>query len=357
MRISKLLSGLSILSIAGFIGTGSILAQGQPGGLQLAASEDIRAKTLSGGHYSELWNYQIYLDNGMSLYIVFSVADFGRLKSAVSGIRVSMYGLDDDVYHINREYPVSDLLQDPENLEFNINPRQNNIWFKGKLPDEHEIYINTEKSGNRFKIHLKFHDIQAGYKMGDGLFDVDGEEVGIITHIPFAKVTGYAGINDHVPDVNGIGYMDHTWQFQSAARLFSSGYRFVYHRNVSEWDLIYFMVPAKRGQGPIGYRLYAEAGKVKLEGVAEVENISMPSDRNIKVPLMMDLFLESGAGLRVENQELTDVSSVFTELNWVARNLMRRIAGGKMVDYRGTGKMRVGESLPKKGYYNYSSIE
>ena len=64
------------------------------------SANDIWPKTMGSVNYNEYWNYQMYFDNGMSLYIIFSVSDFGRLKSAVSGIRVSMYGLDENTYHI-----------------------------------------------------------------------------------------------------------------------------------------------------------------------------------------------------------------------------------------------------------------
>jgi hypothetical protein len=332
-------------------------AQNLTGGLQQVGADDIWAKTLSGGHYNEMWNYQIYFDNGMSLYIVFSVTNFGRLKSAVSGIRVSMYGLDNETYHINREYPAGDLLQYRNAYKFDINPRQDNIWFKGKLPETHEIYINTAKFGNRFKIHLTFENIQPGYRMGDGLFRVDGEPVGIITHIPYATVKGYAGINDNVKDVNGVGYMDQTWQFQNAAKLFSTGYRFIHHKDDKNWDHIYFMTPSKSTSAPVGYRLTSKDGLVSLQGVRGLRVLEQSDDRSVRIPLRMELALADQPSVQLENAKVSDVSSVFTELNWVTRQLMRTIVGGEMVDYRGTGRMRPPGNDYKYGYFNYFVIE
>lgn len=335
----------------------SLSSQNPSGGLQRVVADDIWAKTLSGGQYSEMWNYQIYFDNGMSLYIVFSVTNFGRLKSAVSGIRVSMYGLDGETYHINREYPAEELHQDKTNYKFDINPRQDNIWFKGNLPEKHEIYINTAKFGFRFKIHLHFNEIQPGYRLGNGIFSVDGEPVGIITHIPFAKVTGYAGINDDVRDVRGVGYMDQTWQFQNATKLFKNGYRFIHHMDSANWDHVYFMLPANTSRNPIGYRLKSDNGEITIHGIQKFSAKSTPGHAGVKIPSTMELILYRNITVTLENTDLTDVSSVFTELNWITRRLMRTIVGGEIVDYRGKGRMISDTRNYKNGYFNYFTIE
>jgi len=357
MRNPKLFLIITIVIGFMFLGLQSLIAQNPTGGLQRVGPNDIWAKTLSGAHYNEMWNYQLYFDNGMSLYIVFSVTNFGRLKSPVSGIRVSMYGLDGEVYHINREYPAQDLHQDKVNYKFDINPRQDNIWFKGKLPEKHEIYINTAKFGSRFKIHIHFEEIQAGFRMGDGMFKVDGEQVGIITHIPFAKVSGYAGINDDVRDVSGVGYMDQTWQFQNATKLFSNGYRFIHHKDDKNWDHVYYMTPANKSQKPIGYRLKSENGQVTVHGVSSLQSTTMSNDRAVKIPTMMELAMNRSTPIQLENSNLTDVSSIFTELNWINRQLMRTIVGGEIVDYRGTGRLKSDAQSYKNGYFNYFTIE
>jgi hypothetical protein len=354
--MSQQIKRFSFLLVSLFILVTFLYSQNPSDGLQKVRPDDIWAKTLSGGQYNEMWNYQIYFDNGMSLYIVFSATNFGRLKSAVSGIRVSMYGLGDQVYHINREYPAADLLQDKVNYKFDINPRQDNIWFRGKLPETHEIYINTAKFGERFKIHLHFEEIQTGFRLGDGIFKVDGEQVGIVTHIPFAKVKGYAGINDDVRDVNGVGYMDHTWQFQNATKLFKSGYRFIHLDDRANWDHVYFMTPVNSNQKTVGYRLISENGVVSVHGVQSQHSVNM-SNNNVKLPQKMELTLNRSSSVQIENINLTDVSSVFTELNWITRQLMRTIVGGEIVDYRGNGRIKSDGEKFKNGFFNYFTIE
>jgi hypothetical protein len=156
----------------------SIPLNAQGRSVEAIAADDIFAKTLGSEQFNEYWNYQMYFDNGMSLYIQFSVSNFGRLKSSVSGIRVSMYGLDGQDYHINREYPIEDLRQDQADHEFNINPRQMNIWFKGTLPETHQVYINTQKHGHRFKIDLQLNDITQGVRLKDPEFKLDEHRLG-----------------------------------------------------------------------------------------------------------------------------------------------------------------------------------
>lgn len=313
--------------------------------------EDIWAKTLEGSSFSEFWNYQIYLDNGMSLYIIFSVSD---LRSSVSGIRVSMYNLDGQNYEINREYPLENLAQDEEEYKFDINPRQDNIWFKGKLPDSHEIYINTDKSGDRFKINLQFEDIQKGIKYGDGFYEVDGKRMGVITHIPFARVTGYAGIDDNVKEVKGTAYMDHTYQYGNPGKLLQSGYRFVQHDSEKDWELTYFLDPQSSGRpGLLGYHLSNDDGNVSANSVQLEEGVTDYNSRNNEFPDEFTVNLKDGRTITYLHQNEIDRRSVFADLNWIARNFARRLIGGEYYDHRGVGKIKIDEGPYMQGYFNY----
>lgn len=317
------------------------------------SANDIWAKTLDSANYNEYWNYQMYFDNGMSLYIVFSVSNFGRLKSAVSGIRVSLYGLDGDAYHINREYPIDELLQNPQGHEFNINPRQDNIWFKGTLPDHHEIYINTQKHGHRFKIHLSLTDIQQGFKSGTGEYMVDDHRIGIATHIPFARVSGTAGINDNVKEVRGTAYMDHTWQYQNSSKKLKNGYRFVQLQDTGNWENVYFMeTDARSGTRFIGYRLSSVDGAVTLQEVQSVSNSSSRDFQNNR----MSISLTGGQKAEISSHSVVDVTSIFNDLNWVTRQLMRTVLGGEIMDTRGTAVLFT-NGIRKQGFFNQFAVK
>lgn len=348
--------------VNGFVST-HVQAQPANGGgrtipeLRMTDADDIWARTLSGSQYSELWNYQIYLDNGMSLHITFSATNFGKLKSPVTGIRVSMYGLDGNVYHLNREYPIDDLVQDRISYKFNLNPRQHNIWFEGELPNTHEIYINTAKSGNRFQINLNFSEITRGYALGNGVMVLDGSDVGMVTHIPFARVTGYAGINDNVKNVTGVAFMDHTWQNQNAVKNFSGGYRFVHQRDKSNWDIVSFMEP-KDGKGKAtGYRLLSESGRVSIQHINKSIHEKRHSDRRINAPTLLAAHTSQGNILKLSISGTPDVSSVIGDQGWLARQVIRSIVGGEIKDYRGDATLTLPDGTVKKGHFTYFAVE
>lgn len=313
-------------------------------------ADEIFAKTLGSSQYNEYWNYQMYFDNGMSLFIQFSVSNFGRLKSSVSGIRVSMYGLDGQDYHINREYPIEDLRQDPAIHEFNINPRQMNIWFKGTLPESHQMYINTQKHGHRFKIDVSLNDIAQGIRLQDPEFMLDDHRLGMQTHIPFARVSGTVGINDNVKTVRGVAYMDHTWQYQNSSKKLTQGYRFVRLNSESNWESIYFIEGnTNRGSKPVGYRISrSNGGSVLMQTIIDLKQSAPDDIRNNRYLITFN----DGAKMSIEKHLVQDETSIFTDLNWVTRQLMRSILGGEIKDTRGTVQITTNGQSLRDGYFN-----
>ena len=328
-------------------------AQGRS--VETIAADDIFAKTLGSEQFNEYWNYQMYFDNGMSLYIQFSVSNFGRLKSSVSGIRVSMYGLDGQDYHINRAYPIEDLRQDQADHEFNINPRQMNIWFKGTLPETHQVYINTQKHGHRFKIDLQLNDITQGVRLKDPEFMLDEHRLGMQTHIPYARVSGTAGINDNVKTVTGVAYMDHTWQYQNSSKKLAQGYRFVRLNSATNWESIYFMEgKTSSGSKPVGYRVSRlDGGAVNLQMLTELRQ-STPGDIRTNRYL---LTFSDGTKMSIEKHLVQDETSIFTDLNWVTRQLMRTILGGEIKDTRGTVQVTTNGQNRRDGYFNRFKLD
>jgi len=265
-----------------------------------------------------------------------------------------MYNLDGQNYEINREYPLENLSQDEDGYKFDINPRQDNIWFKGKLPESHEIYINTDKSGDRFKINLHFEDIQPGIKYGNGLFEINGKNMGIITHIPFARVTGYAGIDDNVKDVTGTAYMDHTFQYGNPGKVLQSGYRFIQHTSLNEWELTYFLDPKNSNNTDVlGYHLSSDDGSVAAHKIQLEEGVVDYYTSNNEFPNEFRVVLDDERMITYLHQNEIGRRSVFADLNWIARKIARGFIGGEYYDHRGVGVMRIGEDQNLPGHYNY----
>jgi len=346
--------------IAGYMlllsfGVGATHLSAQTQSITLIDADEVFAKTLNSDQYNEYWNYQMYFDNGMSLYIQFSVSNFGRMKSSVSGIRVSMYGLDGQDYHINREYPIEDLRQDPAIHEFNINPRQMNIWFKGTLPETHQVYINTQKHGHRFKIDVNLNDIVQGIRLQNPEFMLDDHRLGMQTQIPYARVSGTVGINDNVKTVRGVAYMDHTWQYQNSSKKLAQGYRFVRLNSESNWESIYFMEgKTNNGSKSVGYRVSrTNGGSVQLQTISDIRQSDPNEIRNNRYLITFN----DGTKMSIEKHLVQDETSIFTDLNWVTRQLMRAILGGEIKDTRGSVQINTNGQNRRDGYFNRFKLD
>ncbi len=320
-------------------------------------ADDLWPKLMERDRFNEFWNFQLYFDNGMKAHIVFSAAKFGRLN--VTGARVSFYGLDDSkVYQLAREYPIENLELDKENFILNLNPRQNNVWFGGELPNDFRIYINTAKDGERFKVDLQFDEIHPGFKWDDGLFRVQNEHIGIMTHIPFARVSGTIGINENVQEVTGTGYMDNTFQNDTTVRLMHSGYRFVSHVDSENWHTLYFLRPKEQqGRQTIGYRLKSVDGEVSLNGINGIINQESGRAFRESIPSEMTLFLDNHSTLRIERVLDQERFSVLSDLSWVARRAARLYLGGDVIDIRGTAKLHNYENETTQGDYNFFIVD
>jgi hypothetical protein len=327
------------------------------GELHPVEDEMIWAQTMTGSHFNEFWNYQFYFDNGMKAHILFSVANFGSLKDPVSGVRFSILQPDGATYHVSREYPLDLLIQDRETYMFR--PRlERELYFAGKLPDKHKIVINTPKDGISYHIELNLSNIVRGYKWGDGLFDIENEQIGIMTHIPYAEVNGFISVDGNRENVAGTGYMDHTFQNQTTTRLMDSGYRFVNHIDKDNWDLLYFLLPSvSRGNGTVGYRLKSDNGNVSVEGIQSITDTHNSDAFDKSIPRIIELELENGASLRLFRDEDQERFSVLADLNWIARRAAKSFLGGEVIDFRGDATLQEPAHRPKKGHYNYFFVE
>ena len=321
--------------------------------MQHSSSDDIWAKTLEGSHYNEFWNYQFYLNDDLNVHITFSVANFGSLKSPVSGVQVSIDGMDNTIYQLSREYSINHLVQDKENYMFRLR-QERDVWFEGKLPNEQRVRIHTSKDGVHYDIDLKIFNILKGYKWGDGKFQIGSEEVGIITHIPYAEAGGYVEVNGNRKQVTGSVYMDHTYQHQTTTRLVDSGFRFVHHQDFKNWDLLYLLLPDdSNDKKAIGYRLHSVNGDVTLHGVENIERMTKSSVFGENVARILDINLNGSESIRITRMEDSEKFSVLSELNRFARRAARTFLGGEIIHFRGEGVLTETGQRPNQGYYNF----
>lgn len=327
------------------------------GSITPADSDLIWAQTLEGSYFNEFWNYQFYFENGVKAHVIFSAANFGSLKSPVTGVRISVLYPDGEVYQIAREYPIERLVQDRDNHIFRLHPERD-VWFEGALPEEHRIRINTSKDGVQYDLDLRFDNIAEGLKWGDGQFRIHDEKIGIITHIPYADVRGHISVDGRKKEVSGTGYMDHTFQNQTTTRLMHSGYRFVHHTDRENWDILYFLLPDKsRDRNTIGYRLTSNQGEVELNGIKKITSTSDGRAFGTNIPRIVEVEFSDGSTKRIARTEDEEKFSILGELGWVARRAARSFLGGEVVDFRGEGSLLGRSNRPVRGDYNFFIVD
>ena len=327
------------------------------GDLSYSEPDDIWAQTMEGSHFNEFWNYHFFLNDNVTLYVTFSVANFGSLKSAVSGVQVSVHNLGNKIYQLSREYNLDYLVQDRERFMFR-NRMEREIYFEGKLPESHRIRINTSKDGIEYDIDLQLKNIAKGLKWGDGNYRIDRENVGIVTHIPYAEAEGFISVDGHYKDVHGSAYMDHTYQNQTTTRLVNSGYRYVEHSDRHNWDIFYFMLPSDRNErSTIGLRLQNINGNIQMKGIENITNMEKNDLFGDSVAELLEI--KFGSGERVEIRRTNDIErfSVLSELNRFARSVARRFLGGEVIHFRGEATLNEGENSESNGYYNYFIVD
>jgi len=154
--------------------------------------------------------------------------------------------------------------------------------------------------------------------------------------------------------VTGTVYMDHTHQFGNPGKLLQSGYRFVQHTSEKNWELTYFLNPQISDRHDlIGYQLSNDEGKVSANTVKVEEDLIDYNSTNKEFPKEFHIYLEDGRKIKFFHQNEIDRRSVFDDLNWIARNLARRLVGGEYYDHRGIGKMQIHGSPARSGHFNY----
>jgi hypothetical protein len=338
-------------------GTTSAQVSNPEGVINPTDDDDIWAQTLEGSHFNEFWTYHFYLNDGMKVHITFTAANFGNLKSAVSGAQFSIDRFNGELYQVSREYDLDLLVQDKETYMWR-NRMARELYFVGKLPKEHKVYINTEKDNIQYNIELDLHNIQKGIKWGDGFYNIDGEKVGMYTHIPYAEVSGTIGVAGRTEKVSGTVYMDHTFQNETTTRLIHSGYRYAYQKDADNWDLIYIMMPENTNKNEtIGYRLKNSDGDITLNGIERITQMTNSETFGEDLPRILELQLDNGDTIRLTRTADTEKFSVLGELGRFAKSVARRFLGGEIVHFRGDAVLMEQGQRPTHGYYHYLVVE
>lgn len=306
--------------------------------------------------YNEFWNYHFYLDQDIRLHVTFSMVDFGSLKAPVSGIRISVQNFDGRTWQVSREYPIERLTLDQNRYRVRLHPERN-FYFEGKLPEAHRLAIDFTKDGISYNIHLEFSDIQPGMMWGDGHYGVRDGGLTIVTHIPYARVSGHIQINEKKLNVSGTAYMDHTWQFESSVRMIHSAYKFIHHGSADNWEILYFILPQARGEHQtVGHRISNHNGSIRHYGINRIVTHQAERVDGKSVFNRMVIGAAGGGQLELRRTENREIHPTFGELSWIARRGIRSLLGGEVIDYRGRGVL-IEDGVRYPGEYNFILID
>ena len=209
-----------------------------------------------------------------------------------------------------------------------------------------------------YDIDLQLSNIQKGFKLGDGKYQIGDEQVGIVTHIPYAEASGHVTINGNRERVSGTAYMDHTWQNQTTTRLMHSGYRVVVHNDSKNWDLLYVMLPNDSSNNEtIGHRVINSDDELHSASVENIDVIASQSAFGSKIPRIIDMNLSDDSSIRISRTEDDERFTVLGELSWIARRAARTFLGGEVIDYRGEATLMQTGVRPKHGEYNFFFVD
>jgi hypothetical protein len=189
--------------------------------------KDLKSNEKKGAYYNEQWAYHVILDNGAQIYVTYAISHFAAFRSSASSGRLSLLNWEGEDYRVAREYSLDELMFYEDEYKMDLNPERG-LWFEGKPGNNnHRFYYRTKKDGIHYDISINFDHPFPGFTQGDGVFKLgNDDELGMFTHIPFSKVSGFVALNHDTVKVAGIGFMHHIYETNIATRLFRSSYAF-----------------------------------------------------------------------------------------------------------------------------------
>jgi hypothetical protein len=306
------------------------------GGLRQTEWADMLPHTKQGDYYNEFWSYHFFFEDDLHLHMTFSLANFGSMKSPVSGGKLFVSNFKGRNYNVAREYAIEHFVIDEEQHKIRLHPGRN-IYLSGKLPYEHHVFYQTSKDGVDYLVDLDFHDIDRGYTWGDGIFRLESEDMGIFVHIPRAEVSGIVAINDDTLHVSGTAYMDHTFQTNLTSKVVNKGFRHITHTDKG-FHIGYYIVPKRRTRTEVvGLAIIRENSPTLLEKPAMVTVLDSDRVGGRSVPRHIEVVFQSGNRNVFSRQEDFQHVSFLEEIGGIRRRLVRSFLGGEVIEYVGTG--------------------
>lgn len=316
------------------------------------SGKDILPNEKKGAYYNEFWNYHIALDNGAEIYLNYSINHFGGMRDAVSAARMSLLNWEGKNYKAAREYDLEKFIFEEDSYKMNLNPERG-IWFEGKLPESHKIHFRTNKNGVLFDINLDFESIAEGFKWGNGTFLLgENDEVGMLTHIPGSKITGFIALDFDTVRVTGTAYMSQLFHTNVGTRLFSESFRF--SKKIGEKNIGgYFLIPKDASDEVVGYAFEEKNGKLILKNPVSLETEKTDSFMGEKISSRIKICYEEHPCDILEVVEMNEKIAMLDELRGLKKTFAKRFLGGDIIELRGKAKLNSDTEV----FYNLTVLD
>jgi len=342
----KSLARLILLYLIAFASVSAVQAsdrvQVPAGEARQPAVADIGPHAATSGSFNERWSYLVALDNGTHIHLNLSLARLGGFREPTAGADLSLLGFNGQDYFVAREYPVATRFRyDASGPRLEVHPE---IFFEGAPPRRHRLRFATEKDGTAYEIDLSFSEMAPGMTWGDGVFALGSERLWMAIHIPYARVSGTVRVDGVRQQVRGTAYMDHSYQTTYAPRLIRAAYRVVRHTG-SGWEAGYYLLPASRFEDrPVGFGMRSSGGRVTLLRPRAVEAVNTRRTLGADVPGQLRVAFTDGSETILTRRRDRQARSALADLTAIERTVVRRVLGGEVINYRGSGSLGTGES-------------
>lgn len=315
--------------------------------------QDIKINEKKGAYYNEQWAYHVVLDNGAQIYVTYAISYFAGLRGSVSSGRLSLINWEGKDYRVAREYNLNDLVFVEDAYKMDLNPERG-IWFEGKPGNNnHRFYYRTQKDGIHYDISINFDDPFPGFTQGNGEFQLgEQDQLGMFTHIPYSKVSGFIALDRDTAEVTGIGFMDHTYASNITAKLFKSSYKFN-DKTERGFSGGYFMIPKDRTDEAAGYAYFYDGEQLTLKNAKSIEVLNREEVMGKKIPIDISINYEDGTKDTLHFDKIDEKVSMLDELAGLKKIIAKRFLGGEVLFYR--GKARKNNSN-KTVFFNLSLV-
>ncbi len=309
---------------------------------------DLKPHPLGNNSYNEFWSYSFTLDNDMQVNLNYTRANVGSFKPPLCGSDLTVLNFKGRNYFVAREYKKENFTFEDSSQKLSVHEK---IWFKGKLPESHEVYFSTTKKNTSYYLNLQFTEIKPGQVWGDGLFRLGGKEkIGIFIHIPFAKVQGFLAINNDTLKVQGTAYMDHTYQSNFAPELVNSGFRYVSHTGSYEAGY-YLQADGDYGHQILGYGLQEKGGVFSLLKPSSMQILNQSKALGVKVPTQLQFQFDNGSKTLLERSQDKLQRSTLDEFSGFTKMAVKSYMGGEVFNFVGNGKLNTNQTM---NYYFFT---